>query len=346
MRWYFDFISPYAYLQSTRLARLSRLDTVQCVPLLFAGLLKHWGHIGPAELPPKRDFTFRHVAYIAHRDGIALTFPPHHPFNPLPLLRLSQALGNDLASVQRIFRFVWEQGHTPDDATAFDALLNELGVGRQALADPAIKQALQRNGEQAIADQVFGVPTVVYAGETYWGDDATDMVLASAGRNDHPHAWPAAAIAAARALPQGPARPRPAPAPVIPPDPSSHAPRIPYLPIDLKEPADIVRAVRERRGGALIELDRMLLYSPELAMGWNHLLGNVRTRFEVEPRLRELAMCLVAVLNRAEYEFFQHSPLLLAAGATQAQVDALRDPDAARANEALFSDLERAPASA
>lgn len=119
-------------------------------------------------------------------------------------------------------------------------------------------------------------------------------------------------------------------------------PRIPYLPADLHEPREIVDAVRERRGGTLLNLDRMLLYSPELAQGWNAYLGAVRNRLVLSPKLRELAMCAVAVLNGAEYEFVHHAPELLRAGGTQAQVDALLDPERAAADAVLFDATERA----
>jgi alkylhydroperoxidase family enzyme len=118
--------------------------------------------------------------------------------------------------------------------------------------------------------------------------------------------------------------------------------RVPYVSADLREPAEIVDAVRARRGGRLLNLDRMLLHSPELTRGWNAYLGAVRTRLSVSPRLREIAICVVAVLNEAEYEFIHHAPELLAAGGTQLQVDALRDPHAAMKNAALFDEVERA----
>lgn len=118
--------------------------------------------------------------------------------------------------------------------------------------------------------------------------------------------------------------------------------RIPYLPADIAEPREIVDAVRARRGGTLLHLDRMLLHSPELAAGWNAFLGAVRTRLALAPKLRELAMCVVAVLNDAEYEFVQHAPEFRKAGGTQAQLDALRDPDAARRDETNFDATERA----
>lgn len=119
-------------------------------------------------------------------------------------------------------------------------------------------------------------------------------------------------------------------------------PRVPYVPTDLREPAEIVNAVRARRGGRLLNLDRILLHSPELASAWNVYMGAVRTRLSVSPRLREIAICVVAVLNEAEYEFMHHAPDLLAAGGSQAQVDALRQPQAAAADTALFDELERA----
>ena len=123
---------------------------------------------------------------------------------------------------------------------------------------------------------------------------------------------------------------------------SAMPPRIPYVPADLAEPADVVAAIRARRGGELIALDRMLLHSPPLAAGWNTFLGAVRTGLAVDRRLRELAMCVVAVINGAEYEYAQHAPLYIAAGASPEQALALRDPDAALADTARFDARERA----
>jgi alkylhydroperoxidase family enzyme len=119
-------------------------------------------------------------------------------------------------------------------------------------------------------------------------------------------------------------------------------PRIAYLPAELAEPADLVAAIRKRRGGRLAHLDRLLLHSPPVARGWNQLLGAVRTELSLAPVLREIAMCAVAVINGAEYEFVHHAPELLEAGGTQAQVGALRDIDNAVNDTRLFNAAERA----
>lgn len=119
-------------------------------------------------------------------------------------------------------------------------------------------------------------------------------------------------------------------------------PRIPYLPHDLAEPKEIVDAVRTRRGGQLLNLDRMLLHSPAFAKGWNTFLGAVRSGIELPSRLRELAMCVVAVLNDAEYEFHHHAPEFIRAGGTPRQVEALRKVKAGMCDVGLFDERESA----
>lgn len=119
-------------------------------------------------------------------------------------------------------------------------------------------------------------------------------------------------------------------------------PRIPYQPADVREPEDIVASIRARRGGRLLNLDRLLLYSPALAIGWNAYLRAVRTELSVPPKLRELAVCRVAALTGADYEFHHHAPELVAAGGTATQVDALRQARTNQPDGASFDANERA----
>ena len=179
--WYFDFISPFSYLQSELLHTLPSVD-ITFKPVLFAGLLNHWDNKGPAEIPPKRLWTFEHCAWLAHKHGIPMRMPPHHPLNPLPLLRLCIALGSTPEAVQRLFRFVWRDGHLPTETQHWNALLEELRASTEVtvemLDSPDVKQQLRDNGEQAIAAGVFGVPTAVVDGRCFWGLDGTDMLVA------------------------------------------------------------------------------------------------------------------------------------------------------------------------
>ncbi len=177
--WYFDFVSPFSYLQCEQLAAFEPRLRVRYRPVLFAALLAALGgQKGPAEIPAKRVFTYRFVVWQAKRLGIALKFPPVHPFNPLPLLRLALVCDGDPEAVRRIFRFVWRDGRLPDLPLEWEELTGVLGIrdGEARIAAPDIKEALKRNTDEAIARGVFGVPTLAIGSDLFWGADATEMV--------------------------------------------------------------------------------------------------------------------------------------------------------------------------
>ena len=181
--WYFDFVSPFAYLQSSRLDGFGMHALVRPRPVLFAAILDHFGQKGPAEIAPKRGWTFEHVTWLARQSNTSLKLPREHPFNPLPLLRLAIALECKVDVVQRLFAYVWRDGHLPDEATRWESLLAELGVDASALDDPEVKDRLRESTSDAIAAGVFGVPTAIVDGHLFWGYDATDMVYAKLGDN-------------------------------------------------------------------------------------------------------------------------------------------------------------------
>ena len=171
--WYFDFVSPYSYIALHRLEELP--SPIACKPVLFAGLLNHWGQKGPAEIPAKRRWTYRWCTWWAQSRGIPFRFPAAHPFNPLQHLRLALACDSRPEAVKRIFRSIWMSGEHADDPGRFAALCRELGVDPARLAEPQIKDRLRRNTEEAAQRGVFGVPSLVIDGEVFWGADAIDF---------------------------------------------------------------------------------------------------------------------------------------------------------------------------
>ncbi len=178
--WYFDFISPFAYLQCERLDQLPHGTAIEYRPILFAGVLNHWEHKGPAEIPAKRRFTYRQALWIARRDEIPFRAPAAHPFNPLGALRLAIAHGCEAETVRTIFRFIWAEGHRPDDPDDWNTLVERLEAfdTSERIADPDVKSALRANTDEAIALGVFGVPTIAVDNELFWGYDMTDMASA------------------------------------------------------------------------------------------------------------------------------------------------------------------------
>ena len=177
--WYFDFLSPFSYLQLVQFDRLPPDLEVTYRPVLFAGLLGHWGHKGPAEIPAKRIHTYRWCHWYAARHGIPFRMPPAHPFNPLRPLRLAVAQGAEPALVRAVFDAVWAEGRDPSHDEEWQALTERLAIADadEAIAQPEVKEALKRNTQEAADRGVFGVPTFAIGAELFWGFDATDLVL-------------------------------------------------------------------------------------------------------------------------------------------------------------------------
>jgi 2-hydroxychromene-2-carboxylate isomerase len=176
--WYFDFISPFAYICLHRLKELPADLRIEFRPVLFAAMLNHWGQKGPAELPTKRRYSYRWSHWWAHSLGIPLRYPAAHPFNPLHHLRLAVACGSKPDAVRTIFDSIWATGADASDPAQFSSLLKDLGVSKEELESAEVKNTLRKNTEDAIQRGVFGVPTFDVDGELFWGADSLEFLKA------------------------------------------------------------------------------------------------------------------------------------------------------------------------
>jgi 2-hydroxychromene-2-carboxylate isomerase len=154
-----------------------RID-ITPVPIAFGAVLNHTGTLGPAEIPGKREFTYRMIVWQAKRDGVKLRFPPAHPFNPLMALRLCIAAATTWDAIDKIYAHIWRDGKSavmPGDLAAVGASLGIDNVENAANA-ANVKTQLRTNTDGAIAAGVFGVPTLRIGGELFWGNDASPMI--------------------------------------------------------------------------------------------------------------------------------------------------------------------------
>ena len=186
INFYFDVISPYAYLAFEKLPQaLQGLSySVSYRPVVFGALLQHFGQLGPAEIGPKREWTYRQIQWLAKNQGTPLQMPASHPFNPIALLRLALACNQageagtcNRFVAETIFRHVWQGGQDAADAQRLQALIESLKP-QHAIDDPAIKTQLKANTDAAIAAGVFGVPMMEVDGQHFWGLDALPMLRA------------------------------------------------------------------------------------------------------------------------------------------------------------------------
>lgn len=181
---HFDVVSPYAMLAFEALpeALAGISHVVEYRPVLFAGLLKAHGHKGPAEIGPKREWTYRQVEWLARRQGVAgFRLPTPHPFNPLALLRLGLACGPagrmpGRRVVEALMHHAWlAEGADPNDPGRLAALTATLAPVRDPGGDE-VKAELRALTDAALARGLFGVPTVKAGGRLYWGLDALPML--------------------------------------------------------------------------------------------------------------------------------------------------------------------------
>jgi 2-hydroxychromene-2-carboxylate isomerase len=178
-RWYFDLISPFSYLHLKQFHRLPAGFEVEYVPVLFAGLLKHWENKGPAEVAPKRIYMYRQVAWLGRHLGIPFRMPPSHPFNSLHALRVVIAAGPTREHVEAAFDMIWKEGRDLQDPKEIAELGRRLHIKDVpvALADAAVKAKLKANTDAAIVRGVFGVPTFLLGETLFWGQDSLDIML-------------------------------------------------------------------------------------------------------------------------------------------------------------------------
>lgn len=185
LRFYFDFISPYAYLAWKAIGPLAARHgrPLEPVPILFAALLNTHGQKGPAEIPPKRAYTYKHTFRMAALAGLPLVPPPAHPFNPLLSLRVASLPLPEAARaslIDALYDAAWGgRGgvESPDQvaAAASRAGLDGASLIAQASA-PEAKARLREQTERALAAGVFGVPSVDADGEIFWGYDSLPHV--------------------------------------------------------------------------------------------------------------------------------------------------------------------------
>jgi len=193
IRFYFDYISPNAYLAWTQLPSLAVRHgaTIEPVPVLFAGLLEASGLLGPAEVPAKSLWMSKNNLRKSRILGVPLNPPAFHPFNPLLSLRVSSAA---LAAPQRtalvgaLFDAVWVRGLHVSEPAVVERIAGEVGLDGAALLheaqQPECKARLRTQTDDAIARGVFGVPSMEVAGEIFWGhDDLPHVELRLAGRD-------------------------------------------------------------------------------------------------------------------------------------------------------------------
>lgn len=190
---FFDYISHNAYLAWHKVPQMAQRHGLKFtpVPVLFGAMLSRYGQVGPAELPVKSRWMLWNVLRKARLHDIPIAPPASHPFNPLLPLRVTCALEGEVLQrklADRLFRATWAESRAVQDPEVLRALLLESGLPAEhllaAAASDPVKQKLRQNTDQALAQGVFGVPTMLARGELFWGfDDLEYLEMFLSGRD-------------------------------------------------------------------------------------------------------------------------------------------------------------------
>ncbi|KAG9243907.1 AhpD-like protein [Calycina marina] len=123
--------------------------------------------------------------------------------------------------------------------------------------------------------------------------------------------------------------------------------RLPYIdpssPSAFPTPEDraiVARVAARRAPRPLQALDLALLHAPAVADGWNAFLGAIRTKTSLPDDVREIAICRVAVINEAWYEWGHHAPLAQAGGVSEESVKVLGRRDLGGEAEEAFTERQ------
>jgi len=174
---YYDIVSPFAYLYIKQRERLEKKLEITPVPILLGGLLRAAENKGPGEVAAKRPHTYQFCIWQAEKLGIPFRFPEHHPFMTVAPQRLLVEKNADWSMVERAFDYVWVEGKDPNLSWSEFCLYLGLPVDTAKPDSPEIKAQLISNTNQAKIAGAFGVPALIVNQQCFWGVDTIDWVL-------------------------------------------------------------------------------------------------------------------------------------------------------------------------
>jgi len=174
---YYDIISPFAYLYIKQRQRLeSKLD-ITPVPILLGGLLRATENKGPGEVAAKRPHTYQFCIWQAEKLGIPFRFPEHHPFMTVAPQRLLVEQQANWEMVEKAFDYIWVEGRDPNLSWSEFCLYLGLDANTPKPESPEVKERLIANTNQAKLDGAFGVPALIVNHHCFWGLDTIDWTL-------------------------------------------------------------------------------------------------------------------------------------------------------------------------
>jgi 2-hydroxychromene-2-carboxylate isomerase len=176
--WYFDFASPFAYLQLAKVREWRARLPVTPVPIAARALSKIVGDTDAQTLGIEGSVE-GFARWRAKAAGVTLNFPPSYPFNSSGALRLCIAAGSTWHSIETIFAHLWHDGLDGTLPEELQPVATALGLSDPVAAIAAVDNTatLRANTTTALALGVTAVPTIRVGGKLFFGSQATDQMV-------------------------------------------------------------------------------------------------------------------------------------------------------------------------
>jgi len=184
LEFFYDFVSPYSYLASTRVEAEARRagGAVRFRPFLLGGVLKATGNRAPLETPAKFAHMWVDLERWARRLGVALSRPALFPVVtvlPLRVALAAEKAGALVPYTHAVFRAFWAEGKDISRPEVVEEVADRAGLSGAALVAeaPAYKEALAKQTGEAVTRGAFGAPTFFVGGEMFVGNDRLDFAM-------------------------------------------------------------------------------------------------------------------------------------------------------------------------
>lgn len=187
VEFFFDFASATSYLAYTQLPRIAAERSAEIIwrPMLLGAVFKATGNVSPVTVAAKGRWMFGDLQLWGERYGLPFNPTPYFPVNSLTALRGAVAMQMRMPQqfqryVELMFRAIWESHRNFNQQDEIAAVLREAGFDIDRMlalvSDPAVKQQLKDNTDEAVARGVFGAPTFFVGDQMFFGQDRLEFV--------------------------------------------------------------------------------------------------------------------------------------------------------------------------
>jgi len=180
---YFDFISPYAYLAHKKIQLLSKDIKINYKPILLGGLHNLEGITAPAFIKPKLKHMINDCLLIAKKNNHDFKWNSIFPINSLNIMRgcFDINLSNRDPYIETMFNAYWKYDLDISKEEILIPLLEQCKIDKdiffKTIKDPAIKEKLKDATKNAHEKEVFGAPTFIVNNKIFWGQDRLEFAL-------------------------------------------------------------------------------------------------------------------------------------------------------------------------